>query len=152
LAHSARIKELSAAIEFATNSPLLTFLIRRFLQVLEQPIDDAPAETTRAQLVPRFTIRTLLAMITLCAIIFVMIGTATRGQYWAWGMTIGLVSAIIAALAHAAWFGIVWMFMRMWRLETKQPESTWHTGSWHAPNAADVSSKMQSPHAGQAQP
>jgi hypothetical protein len=88
------------------------FLIRAF-QVLDQPVDDTAAETARARLVPRFTIRTLLAMITLCAIVFVMIGTATRGQYWAWGVTIGLVSVIITALAHAAWFGIVWMFMRI---------------------------------------
>ncbi len=42
-----------------------------------------------------------------------MIGTATRGQYWAWGVTIGILSVIIVALTHAAWFGIAWLFLQM---------------------------------------
>jgi hypothetical protein len=64
-------------------------------------------------LLPRFTIRTLLAILTVCAVAFVMVGTAYRGQYWAWGVTIGLISLIVAALSHAAWFGIVWLFARL---------------------------------------
>ncbi len=52
-------------------------------------------------------------MLTVCAVIFVMIGTATRGQYWAWGVTIGILSVIIVALTHAAWFGIAWLFLQM---------------------------------------
>jgi hypothetical protein len=82
--------------------------------VPDQPVDDISAQTVRARLVPRFTIRALLVTITVAAIVFVMIGTASRGEdSWAWGITIGLVSVIITALAHAAWFGIVWMFMRI---------------------------------------
>jgi hypothetical protein len=44
---------------------------------------------------------------------FVMVGTAYRGQYWAWGVTIALISLIVTAIAHAAWFGIVWLFIRL---------------------------------------
>jgi hypothetical protein len=80
----------------------------------DQPVDETSAETARARLVPRFTIRALLVMMTVAAIVFVLIGTATRGENsWAWGVTIGLVSVFITAIAHAAWFGIVWMFMRL---------------------------------------
>jgi hypothetical protein len=64
-------------------------------------------------LLPRFTIRTLLAILTACAVVFVMVGTAFRGQYWAWGVTIAIISCIITALSHSAWFGIVWFFARM---------------------------------------
>jgi len=74
---------------------------------------DQQLNPARSILVPRFTIRTLLAILTVCAIVFVMVGTAYRGQYWAWGVTIGLVSLIVTALVHAAWFGIVWVFARM---------------------------------------
>ena len=75
--------------------------------------DETKADAAQQSLVPRFTIRTLLVMLTVCAVIFVMIGTATRGQYWAWGVTIGILSVIIVALTHAAWFGIAWLFLQM---------------------------------------
>jgi hypothetical protein len=64
-------------------------------------------------LLPRFTIRTLLAILTACAVVFVLVGTAFRGQYWAWGVTIAIISCIITALSHSAWFGIVWFFARI---------------------------------------
>ena len=64
-------------------------------------------------LLPRFTIRTLLALLTLSACAFVVIGTAYRGQYWAWGVTFALASLIVAAFVHAAWFGVVWLFSKM---------------------------------------
>jgi hypothetical protein len=120
--------------------------------VLDHSIDEMPAETARARLVPRFTIRTLLVIITLAAIIFVMIGTATRGQYWAWGVTIGLVSVVITAFAHAAWFGIVWMFMRMSHGQPASLElATRQGGDSRAPEAvASFGSELPSRHAGQA--
>jgi hypothetical protein len=64
-------------------------------------------------LMPRFTIRTLLVVLTICAFVFVMVGTAFRGQYWAWGVTMALVSLIATALVHAAWYGTVWLFSQM---------------------------------------
>jgi hypothetical protein len=92
--------------------------------VLDQNIDGTSSDKARSLLVPRFTIRTLLAILTAFAIIFVMIGTATRGQYWAWGVTIGLVSLIITAFTHAAWFGIVWLFVNMTHGRSRISEST----------------------------
>ena len=41
-------------------------------------------------LLPRFTIRALLVMLTICAFVFVIAGMAVRGQHWAWGITIGI--------------------------------------------------------------
>jgi hypothetical protein len=64
-------------------------------------------------LLPRFTIRTLLAILTASAVVFVMVGTAFRGQYWAWGVTIAIISCIITALSHVTWFGIVSYFVRV---------------------------------------
>jgi hypothetical protein len=81
--------------------------------VPEQLPDETKPDSAQQSLVPRFTIRTLLIILTVCAVIFVMIGTATRGQYWAWGVTIGILSVIIVALTHAAWFGIARLFLRM---------------------------------------
>lgn len=64
-------------------------------------------------LLPRFTIRALLVMLTVCALVSVIAGMAYRGQTWAWGVTIGLLSLLVVALVHAAWFGVIWMFARM---------------------------------------
>jgi len=68
--------------------------------------------------VPRFTIRTLLVVLTIGAVVSVIAGMAVRGQAWAWGVTIGLVSLGLTALVHAAWFGIVWVLTRS---VSKQP-------------------------------
>ena len=67
----------------------------------------------RAGWMPRFTIRTLMVICTVCAVASVIIGTAFRGQYWAWGVTIGLFSLVVTALVHAAWFGFLWIFARV---------------------------------------
>jgi hypothetical protein len=64
-------------------------------------------------LLPRFTIRTALAVVTGCAFLFLIVGMAYRGQMWAWGISIGAVSLLLTALVHAAWFGVVWLFAQM---------------------------------------
>jgi hypothetical protein len=64
-------------------------------------------------LIPRFTMRTILAVMTGCAVLFVVMGMAVRGQTWAWGLVIGVLSLGVTALVHAAWFGIVWLFSRL---------------------------------------
>lgn len=63
-------------------------------------------------LIPRFTIRALWVVLTVCAFVSVIVGMAVRGQHWAWGVTIGLLSLVLIALVHAGWFGLVWMLAR----------------------------------------
>ena len=62
---------------------------------------------------PRFTIRTILVVVTICAFAFVVVGMAVRGEQWAWGVTIALISLAVTASVHAAWFGIVSAFTRV---------------------------------------
>jgi hypothetical protein len=64
-------------------------------------------------LLPRFTIRTLLVLLTVCAAVFVMVGTAYRGQSWAWGVTIGIFSLLVTAIVHAVWFSLVKLMSRI---------------------------------------
>ena len=64
-------------------------------------------------IMPRFTIRTGLVGVTFCALVFVVAGMALRGETWAWGITIGLVSLLVTLAVHAAWFGLVWTFARL---------------------------------------
>jgi hypothetical protein len=64
-------------------------------------------------ILPRFTIRALLVILTIGALVSVIVGMAFRGHYWAMGVTIGLLSLFFTALVHAAWFGIVWLVAQM---------------------------------------
>jgi hypothetical protein len=59
-------------------------------------------------LLPRFTIRALLALLTVCAFICVIAGMAVRGHHWAWGVTIGLLSIALTLFVHMTWFAAVW--------------------------------------------
>jgi hypothetical protein len=72
-------------------------------------------------LLPRFTIRALLVMVTICAFVFVIAGMAVRGQHWAWGITIGVLSLAFTMLVHAAWFSAVWMLARLQAPEQEKP-------------------------------
>ena len=72
-------------------------------------------------LLPRFSIRALLVLLTLCAVAFVILGMAYRGQNWAWGISIGLLSLLVTALVHAAWFGIVWILTQLPSSRAKAP-------------------------------
>ncbi len=72
---------------------------------------DAAVEHDRSRpILPRFSIRALLGMLTVCAVAFLIAGMAFRGQFWAWGVTIALASLVLTALVHAALFGLVWLF------------------------------------------
>lgn len=64
-------------------------------------------------LIPRFTLRTILVITTVCAGLFLLLGMAARGEMWAWGAAIGVLSLGVAAVVHAACFGIVWCFSRL---------------------------------------
>lgn len=72
-------------------------------------------------LLPRFTIRALLVMLTICAFVFVIAGMAVRGQHWAWGITIGILSLAFTLLVHAAWFSAVWVLAQMQSRKQEKP-------------------------------
>ena len=74
---------------------------------------------------PRFTIRVALFAVTCCALVFVVVGMAFRGETWAWGISIGLISLGVTLVVHAAWFGLVWVFARLPAAEhPMQPAAT----------------------------
>jgi hypothetical protein len=72
-------------------------------------------------IMPRFTIRTGLVGVTICALAFVVAGMAVRGETWAWGITIGLVSLLVTLAVHAAWYSLVWTFARLPAAEPAAP-------------------------------
>ena len=81
-------------------------------------------------LFPRFTLRTILAVTTAAAVFFLLVGTGYRGQQWAWGAAIGVLSLVVVAFVHAACFGIVWCFAR---LAARGPNGPRHDRATAAP-------------------
>lgn len=55
-------------------------------------------------LLPRFSIRTLLAILTIVAVISLLAGQALGGRAWALGVTVAAVSAAFTLLVHAGFF------------------------------------------------
>lgn len=75
-------------------------------------------------LLPRFTIRTLFVAMAGGALFSVAVGAAVRGQHWAWGVAAGVLSLAVAALVHAACFGIVWLFVQWFGQSTSVAGAT----------------------------
>ena len=64
----------------------------------------------RQPLIPQFTIRWMLMLTAACAVVFSVFGLAVRGNGWAAGVSIAVVSVAVALLVHASMFALVWAF------------------------------------------
>ena len=61
-------------------------------------------------LIPQFSLRWLLAVMTGCAVVFSVVGLGVRGHVWAAGISIGIGSLVILATIYALLFGMAWTF------------------------------------------
>ena len=61
-------------------------------------------------LIPQFSIRWMLMVMTACAGVFSIFGFAVRGDGWAIGFSIAVVSAAVALFFCALLFAVVWLF------------------------------------------
>jgi hypothetical protein len=86
---------------------------------------DSAAENTASyvMLLPRFTLRTVLVATAACAVLFLFIGIAYRGENWAWGVAIGILSFAVVAIVQALFFGIVWCFAQIFTSRAPAPDS-----------------------------
>jgi hypothetical protein len=63
-------------------------------------------------LLPRFTLRTMLAILTGVAILSLFAGQALGGRAWALGVTVAVVSIPVALVVHAGCFSLAMIFAR----------------------------------------
>ncbi len=61
-------------------------------------------------LIPQFSLRWLLSLVTGCSLAFLVVSFAVRGHIWAVGASIGLLSLVVVALLHGFTFFLVWLF------------------------------------------
>jgi hypothetical protein len=61
-------------------------------------------------LIPQFSIRWLLAVTTVCAVVFSVVGLAVHGSAWATAVSVGIGSLVILGLVYGLLFAVVWAF------------------------------------------
>ena len=75
-------------------------------------------------LIPQFSIRWLLALTAVCAVIFSIVGLAVRGNAWAAAVSIGIGSLVILVVVYGLLFGVVWVFsLATWSLGRRRGRS-----------------------------
>ena len=60
-------------------------------------------------LIPRFTIRGLLLLMTVSSFFFLILTFAVRGRVWAIAVSVGVASLLLAFLGYAAVFGVAYL-------------------------------------------
>jgi len=61
-------------------------------------------------LIPQYSIRLLLLITAGCAVVFSIFGLAVQGNAAAVGVSLAIAGLAVVLLAHAATFGLVWLF------------------------------------------
>jgi hypothetical protein len=61
-------------------------------------------------LIPQFSIRWLLGVTAVCAVIFSIFASALQGAGWALGISAAVLALVTAMLVYAAMFALLWLF------------------------------------------
>lgn len=72
-------------------------------------------------LLPRFSMKTILATMTGSALVFVIVGQAVRGSAWALGISMAIGSVVLALSIYALMFLIVWLCSLVLERDRKLP-------------------------------
>ena len=60
-------------------------------------------------IIPRYSLRWLLALLTVCGGLSMILAYAVRGQPWAIGATVGIAALSVMVALHAAAFSVAWL-------------------------------------------
>lgn len=60
-------------------------------------------------LIPQFSVRWLLALVAVCALLFWVFSQALAGTSWAVGISVAVISLIVIFCVHAVFFWLTWL-------------------------------------------
>jgi hypothetical protein len=60
-------------------------------------------------IIPRYSLRWLLALLTVCGGFSMILAYAVQGQTWAIGTTVGVAALALVVALHAAAFSVAWL-------------------------------------------
>jgi len=61
-------------------------------------------------LIPQFSLRWLLGLTAVCAVVFSIVGLAVQGSRWAAAVSIGIGSLVVLVMVYGLVFALVWVF------------------------------------------
>lgn len=64
----------------------------------------------RGMLIPQFSLRWLLAVTTVAAVVFSIVALGVRGHHWAVAVSVGLLALVILMGIYGVMFAVVWAF------------------------------------------
>ncbi|MCI0359443.1 MAG: hypothetical protein L0211_13280 [Planctomycetaceae bacterium] len=65
-------------------------------------------------IIPRYSLRWLLALLTVCGCLSLVLSYAFQGHAWAIGSILGLGSLIVVVALHAVAFSIAWLLTQFY--------------------------------------
>jgi hypothetical protein len=71
-------------------------------------------------LIPRFSVRFLLLLTTVCAVFFFIVTLAVQGSHWATALSVAIAGLLFSMLLQAGTFGVAWAitsFFGFFRIE-----------------------------------
>ena len=84
-------------------------------------------------LLPQFSLRTTLAVLSACALVFLIAGQAYQGKAWAVGVTVALASVPVCLCVHALFYGLTAAVSRVIGVQ-KLPAKTSQGGMQFGPD------------------
>jgi hypothetical protein len=67
-------------------------------------------------LIPRFSLRWLLLLTTVCAVFFLVVRFAFRGDFWAIGLVVTVVTLVVASFTYGLLFSLAFVLAALLRL------------------------------------
>ena len=64
-------------------------------------------------LIPQFSLRTTLKLVTICAVLFLISGRAVQGHAWAVGVMVAVLSVLGTLIVHAIFYGLTTWLSRI---------------------------------------
>jgi hypothetical protein len=72
-------------------------------------------------LLPRFSLRLLLGLTTVCGVFFLVVLEATRGRAWAIAGTAAVAGLLLTLFFYAAIFVMAWVLAAVWTRLVRRP-------------------------------
>ena len=76
---------------------------------------------SNSMVLPQFSLRMALGLTALLGFVSLLISRGLQGNAWAMGISVALIALLIAFLAHAAVFGIVYLVSRLFWNRSRSP-------------------------------
>jgi hypothetical protein len=75
-------------------------------------------------LIPRFSLRFLLLLMTACGVFFFVVTLAAQGSQWATAASVAVGGLLLSMLVQASTFGVAWAFTSFFGVFRREESAT----------------------------